>query len=818
MTLLRKITNDWHSSEWLLPLVIMVLGVMAYANTFDVPLIFDDTHYISENPAVKDFRYYFDPALAERAIAQGRLDQNFRTRMVAVFTFALNYRSHGLNVWGYHEINLLLHLFNGLLVYSLARSIFRTPLFINAKKDAPAVAATSSWALLVALFFIAHPIQTQAVTYLSQRFTSLATMFYLSALLLYGGWRMAGSEKMEGRKRTWSNGGKIAKSALYLSAIISTVLAMFTKEIAFTLPLVIALYEFMFFSGSLLKRFWPLVPFVATMVIIPSVIFGAGAKYEDVMRLSASRSGDLAEAPVITTYLFTQFRVIVTYLRLLFLPINQNVDYDYPRYTEFFQPPVIFSFLILLMMVAAAGYLYYRSTKVPADRGIWLRLTSFGICWFFLTLSVESSLMPLHDVIFEHRIYLPSVGFFIALLAIMEIGRKRLCDWQARGVGILLFAVVVMLSFATHERNRLWKDPANLWEDAVRKSPAKSRPHNNLAKEYQQRGRFDDAVSHYQKALLLTESSPTSASIIPYNGLEEIYRIRGENELLERQYKSYLCFLLQARDKSKEFEQTWLNELGIVYARMKRWREAEETFHRGVKLGGNLSKPYMNLGNCYLKQNKVDEALSSMQQAVKLDPDDDSVQQSLGDVLVVKGDYAAALNAYLTSAALNQDSPRIYRKIAKQYISLGDYEKAGMVLQKAVDIRPDDPIAYNDLGVYYFEMKRFDEAEKAYLRAIQLGGLNAMVLHNLGKLYVNYGKFDNGLACLQQAVSLAPMIPEFYASLGWAYGKNGDYSRSIESYEKVLSLSPQDATAKNNLEHMQQLVKEVDKSKESLKK
>ena len=116
-------------------------------------------------------------------------------------------------------------------------------------------------------------------------------------------------------------------------------------------------------------------------------------------------------------YLNTQFRVIVTYIRLLFFPVNQNLDYDYPIYRTFFTPPVFLSFLFLLGIFCWGIYLLYRSYKSDQANRFWYRLIAFGIFWFFVTLSVESSIIPIQDVIYEHRLYLPSVGFFMAIMS-----------------------------------------------------------------------------------------------------------------------------------------------------------------------------------------------------------------------------------------------------------------------------------------------------------------------------------------------------------------------------------------------------------------
>ena len=242
---------------------------------------------------------------------------------------------HGLDVTGYHIFNLVIHLLNALLVYWLIILTFRTP-YASAylQKDVLKTSAPYRWIpLFTALLFVSHPVQTQAVTYIVQRFASLSTLFYLASLVLY-------------IKARGSDSSKKARYAFYAGSIISAILAMRTKEIAFTLPVMAVLYEFMFFRGDIKKRVLYLLPLVLTMFIIPLSMLvtqggSTGASGIDELTKIAG-SVDVSR----WDYLNTQFRVIVTYIRLLFFPVNQNLDYDYPIYRTFFTPPVFLSFLV----------------------------------------------------------------------------------------------------------------------------------------------------------------------------------------------------------------------------------------------------------------------------------------------------------------------------------------------------------------------------------------------------------------------------------------------------------------------------------------
>jgi protein O-mannosyl-transferase len=246
---------------------------------------------------------------------------------------------------------------------------------------------------------------------------------------------------------------------------------MKTKEIAFTLPATVLLYEFMFFKSPVRKRLLFLAFVALTLAIIPLTLLHADKP------LSTSLS-ELSEKTRVQTdmprwdYLVTQMRVIVTYLRLVFLPVGQNLDYDYPRYESLFTPPVFLSFLLLVAIVGAAFYLLYASrsrTPRPSSRTASYRLISFGIFWFFITLSVQSSIVPIVDVIFEHRVYLPTVGLFFAVITCVVTAAKRL---KMENVALLLLASSVLIfTGVTYARNMVWMSEISLWEDVVKKSP-----------------------------------------------------------------------------------------------------------------------------------------------------------------------------------------------------------------------------------------------------------------------------------------------------------------------------------------------------------
>jgi hypothetical protein len=499
-------------------LLILLLSLLAYANTFHVPFHFDDKPVIVENPIIKDLQYFTSPSKA-KVFTEPFGYPTFRSRYIGYLTFALNYRIHGLDTTGYHIFNISVHIINALLVYLIVTLTFRTPFL----KDSRLRNYSNEIAFFTGVLFVCHPVQTQAVTYIWQRVASLATFFFLLSMVTYIKWRLLCIQQHI------TQSDSVLKKVFhpfYLICIVSAICAMKTKEIAFMLPLSVTLYEFIFFQGKTRKRVLYLIPLLLTILIIPLRLINIDKPLGDLIRETKGFTTLSREA-----YFLTSFRVVVTYIRLLFLPIHQNLDYDYPTYYSFFNIEVVISFLFLLLIFGTGIFLLYRYRHTASH----VRLISFGIFWFFINLLLESSIIPFNNVIYEHRMYLPSIGGFLALSASLFILVEKLKDrWKGIGSAVvgMLAVIVVVLTGTTYARNSVWEDELTLWQDVVTKSPDKARVHNALGTSYMREGLTDKAIEHFRYAIQL---SPLYAKA-HYN-LGIAYGEKGWNEEAYREMK-----------------------------------------------------------------------------------------------------------------------------------------------------------------------------------------------------------------------------------------------------------------------------------------
>ncbi len=683
-------------------LLILVLGIAVYANTFKVPFIFDDLSSIIESPIIKDW---------QRFLSGEGYRYNPR-RFVSHLTLALNYRLGGLDVTGYHLFNLGVHLGCSLLVYALVRLTARTPQL----RSTP-LAALAPWiALFAALLFVAHPLQTQAVTYIVQRMASLATLFYLLTLVLYAWGRLKSEEPTNPPSAVpW-----LLPALLYAGALFSAVLAMRSKEIAFTLPLVVALYEFSFFPGGLKRKILFLLPLLATLMIIPAGLMRSGKPWGELLSdVSAmSRETELISR---SDYLFTQFRVIVTYLRLLVLPVNQNLDYDYPIYSSFLQPPVFLSFLLLLAIFLVALYLYgFRiplfASRVPNPES---RLAAFGLLWFFLTLSVESSIIPIRDVIFEHRLYLPSVGFFVAVAALVVAMTRR---FPPRTVMATALGLVLVLGVATFQRNQVWGSEVTLWQDVIAKSPGKWRGYNELGTVYLDRGQTQAAIDLFRQSL---QHSPDFFAA--YSNLGGALLKSGRTD-------EGIVALQSALRLDPGSQHTRVN-LGVALDAQGRYDEAVEQYQGVLKQNPNMVDARVNLGMAHYKLGRLPEAFEQYRRALALDPDSAEAHENLGVA----------------------------------FYAQGMFDEAIMAGRKAIQLNPTRASTYTNLGGALHVLGRIDEAIENYQMTIRLDDRYALAHNNLGMAYLSKGWVERAIVELETAVRLNPDAALFRKNLERAY-------------------------------------------------
>ena len=728
-------------------LLISVLGFLVYSNTFNVPFQFDDREYIIDHPAVRDFGYFLEPSRIGNLDISPDMKRCLSARYVAYLSFWANYRFGGLDVTGYHAVNLVIHIINALLVYYIVTLTFMTP----SLRGSSLKAHPGFVALFSGLLFVCHPVQTMAVTYILQRWASLVALFYLLSIVLYMKWRIGMMQGPQHNKKSYIHS---VSCISYILSLLFCVLAMKTKEIAFTLPLMIALVEFLFFSIPQSKvgikrgrRVLYLIPFFIMMMIIPFTYMNM-----------IGDSGDLSAVLSGTTrlhvdhgridYLLTQFKVISTYIRLIFMPVHQGIYYDNMVYHSLAELPVILSFMFLMSTLSFGGYLLYRSR---IKRNI-LLVPAFGIFWFFLALSVESSVIPIMDVINEYRVYLPSAGAFMAIatgVVILAAGSRLAQKLAVCGAVVAVLA----LSGATYSRNTAWQSEISLWEDAVRKAPNSSFGHYYLGKSYEAEGNIEKSIDAYKTSIRLNPEA-----IWAHNKLATVYFINSMFDKAIEHYK--LSLELDPKDVVG-----YIN-LGKAYMEEGLIKKADEQFRTALKVDPDNAALYSDIGNAYLQGGYADKALEHFETALRLNPENEAIaHNNLGAVYQSKGLFDKAVEHYRLAAELEPRNPASYFNLGTAYQSMGLLDNAIQLYQIALKVDPNYSEAHGNLGVAYQSKGMIDKAIEHYRAALVLNPKHALVHFNLGLVYFQQGNTEKAREEFKAALRIDPGYDKAWESL-----------------------------------------------------
>lgn len=440
-----------------------VLGIFIYSNTFNSPFHYDDSINIVENPNVHWDKLSLDN-VKKLFVWEGR--------PVSYLTFALNYYFGGLDVRGFHYLNIIIHILTAIGFFLLMQSILELPHLAERFRG-----KSKNIAFVAALLWLVSPLQIQGVTYIVQRMAALAAMFYIYAIYFY----------LRGRLSPGRQG-----YLFYALTFISALLAFGSKENANTLPLYLILLEIIVIRGGSSIAFLSDKKVLAILAILASLaIVSLGILY-----VSYSEPLKAQIGPWFTYWLSTRFltgtRIIIFYgMQLLFpVPSRLSLEHDFQLSYSMFDPPVTF-FTVLFV----CGVIFYAIMSLKKHP-----LFSFFTIWFLGNLAIET-FYPYLILVFEHRLYLPSMGFF----AIVAIGFDRILTFQKdkrlRRLGILgLLIIIALFSINTYIRNEAWKDGYSLWSDVIKKNPNLASGYVGVGSAYAKDDDYEGALSYYLKA------------------------------------------------------------------------------------------------------------------------------------------------------------------------------------------------------------------------------------------------------------------------------------------------------------------------------
>ena len=573
----KKFTNEMRCSAGQslvlkigLPIVLIIAGVTAYANSFKGPFIYDDGHSILENPHI--LRLW---PLSEAMSAPPQA--TVAGRPVVSLTLAMNYAVSGYSVWSYHLFNLAIHILAGLTLYGIVRRTLLCERLCERFGDNSQVLA---WA--VAAIWLVHPLQTESVTYIIQRAESLMGLFYL--LTLYSAIRA-----MQGDKPLmWS-----------AVSVVCCGLGMGTKEVMITAPALVLLYDRTFAAGSFIgafRRRWGLYAGLAGTWVILAWSLWNGSRSDTVgfsMGIAA------------TDYALNQCRVIVHYLRMSVWPQGLCLDYGWPVEKNFWRLWPFVAVISGMSIVTVWGFIRNR-------------LWSYPLLWFFVVLSPTSSFVPVADLAYEHRMYLPLAGpAALAVLGGYNLLRRFWWNKAAMKASLVSAVIVIgVLGVVTLRRNNDYRSVESIWRQTLDVSPDNFRAHGSLGIALIPQGKIDEAMSHFCQALKL---KPDDAAV-SYN-LGRIFQLQGKLDEAAKHYR-------QAIQTGPGFVKAY-NNLGIVLSEQGKFDEAVEYFKQALHIKPDYIEAHLNLGMALKSQGKNEEAARHYRRAIEIDSNNAAAGEAL---------------------------------------------------------------------------------------------------------------------------------------------------------------------------------------------
>jgi protein O-mannosyl-transferase len=497
----------------------LIIGLAVYANSFGNQFFWDDNDEIVNNVYVQHFDV--GKMFSENMIAGAGMTTNYY-RPVLLLTYAIDYKIWGLNSFGFNLVDILLHILNAWLIFVLL--YFLLSLLKNFNTPRPAAAAVHPsrevnifWlAFLPALIFLVHPLNTEVVDYVSARADSLFSFFLLLALIFY--FNFSRTAEMEKRIINYS------------AAAVFFILSLLTKETAVILPVLAVLLEFVFLSVSsgrrklkeIVKKIWPLFGILAIYLILHFTVFN----FNHISGAPAGCLGDYCSYGIFKRVLVFLL-VILNYFKILFLPLGLHMERAVAEFGSIYSWKILAA-LAAILLWAVTAIAFWKKTK-----GI-----AFGFFWFFILLLPTSGIaIKILYPTYEHFLYLPMIGFWLAIFCFVfilfdKIKNERLNVWLKRIFYVMIIAYLVFLGALTIIRNRDWRDPITFYEKNLKYSPQSFIERNNLGMAYDEAGRFEEAIAEYKKAIAIKDIYPQ----VRYNLANSLINVKKYDEA-EKEYR-----------------------------------------------------------------------------------------------------------------------------------------------------------------------------------------------------------------------------------------------------------------------------------------
>jgi Flp pilus assembly protein TadD len=576
-----ELGSNLMSKTWLQVALLIVISAAVYLNTLSHDFVFDDMGTIVENQYITDFSKSLPSFFSSAYFKISGGEASYRP--VATLSYFLIYAVAQLDPFAYHLSSLLLHSINVMLVYALMNLIQKS----------------SVVPLIAGLIFATHPVLTEAINCVSFNEDLLTTLFFLISISLY----------IRARAQA-----KLFSISLAIVSWLTFLLALLSKEMAITLPGVILLYDLTFTDAEnekpLLPRFISVlkrgIPYYAGFVAVSLFyLYLRFHVFYNPKELTVRSFGTLWERLIFLP------QHIFGFVKLAFYPLNLSAHYVFSYPQNFFEISNILA-TVLVVAGAVASFFILKKSKV----------IFFGIWWFLTTLFPVSNIIEIFNPIADRYLYLPLIGFCIAMSRVIGDVLARVLSPKINKVNalrlLIVVAIVVFYSSITVTRNADWKDNFTLFSKTLETSPNSPIAHGGLGLAYQDQGRFEEAAREFKKA----------------------------TELMPRLYKAHF-------------------NLAYIHEKQGRYDEAIRSYLKVVEINPNYIDAYYNLANLYTRQGSLLSAADAYKKIVKREPADFEARNNLGVVYAMQGKLDAAVQEWQQVLEIDPQNQNAIENIEK---------------------------------------------------------------------------------------------------------------------------------------------------------
>jgi tetratricopeptide (TPR) repeat protein len=701
--------------EWICGLLLVAAAIIAYQPVWYAGFIWDDIEYVTHNLTLHSL-----DGLRQIWFVPGATVQYYPLTFT---TFWVEYHLWGLNPLGYHLVNVLLHAGNAVLLWVVLRRL----------------GVRGAW--LAAGVFALHPVCVESVAWVTERKNTLSGLFYLGSMLAALKFWLpieTASEfslvKHENESRAGFGSWKCYWLAFTLYAC-----ALCSKTATLPLPATILLLVWWKRGKVVWRDIYPLGLFLAIGVGMGLITMH--------IEPPPDAAGNEQGLSLLQCCLLAG-RDVWFYLGKLFWP--HQLIAVYPRWI--IRTSEWRAYVPVLTLVTGLSMLWWKRNR-------WGRAPLVAFLYFvtllFLVLGFFDVSYFHYSFVADHFQYLASLGpVALAAAGIMtafKFLRKKSLLLKPAFCGALL----ITLGALTWRQTQMYASDETLWRTTIDLNPASWSAHYNLGHVLLRRGRTDDAITSFQKALAI----------------------------------------------QPDFAEAY-NDLGNALLQKRQVDEAIVQFNKALTIQPGRAATYNNLGNALLQKRQVDEAIVQFNKALTIQPDFADACNDLGNALLQKGQVNKAIVQFKKALAIQPDFTTAFNNLGNALLQTGQVDEAIVQFKKALAIQPDYVEAHYDLGKALLQKGQTDEAMVHFQTTIRIRPDYAEAHNNLGIALAQNGQLKEAIAHFQKALAIQPDNAETHNNLGTIFFQQGHLDEAAIQFQRALAIRPDFMAAQSGLAHI----------------